>query len=589
MSSILRMKREVVFIMILFSLILIPVINADETTQINNAYSCLNNLINYSTCVGTNMSFEQKTFSLLSVGKCYTEVSQANSSEECWPKNDCGIKSTAQALLSLENYNTNYNTTAGEEWLFSHKIIPEGLQWFLEIESNERTSCTVYYEGNEQGSKITIEENKTISSLETDSCLTIANQDYLLEVSPSCYNMNIDISCDQGFLTTLLFKQEGSTAIHIVDKIHESSAKGLTTEKVNSWCFSDPISNSCDYEGSLWAAEALFYLGQDVTSFLPYLVAFSESNSKYIPESFLYYLTGEYRSELLYSQVRGKYWINSGDEYYDTAVALFPLQYESPLEKQDSKSWLLDVQNEDGCWDNDNLRNTAFILASIWPRSFTYGGSSGSGVVCGDGVVNGTEECDGTNLDGETCLSLGFSNSSGDLGCYSKRTSRECEFDESECVVPSECDPDNDDCPKGYACSTGGQCLKESTSGNYECTRNSDCANSNEECINNICVEKSLDCEDEGYFCMSAISCDGSLLSGYSCNTPYKCCSKKISYGTCSSQDGKICSYDETCDGNEINADGLSLGESCCIGTCKDSSGNNAALCSANSGTCRSS
>lgn len=47
--------------------------------------------------------------------------------------------------------------------------------------------------------------------------------------------------------------------------------------------------------------------------------------------------------------------------------------------------------------------------------------------VCGDGIKNGDEECDGSDLHGMSCASLGFA--SGDLSC-----SASCTLDTSECV-----------------------------------------------------------------------------------------------------------------------------------------------------------
>lgn len=44
---------------------------------------------------------------------------------------------------------------------------------------------------------------------------------------------------------------------------------------------------------------------------------------------------------------------------------------------------------------------------------------------CGNGTIEGTEECDGSNLDGETCESLGYDG--GTLSCS------ECSFDTSQC------------------------------------------------------------------------------------------------------------------------------------------------------------
>ncbi len=53
---------------------------------------------------------------------------------------------------------------------------------------------------------------------------------------------------------------------------------------------------------------------------------------------------------------------------------------------------------------------------------------------CGDGVVQpiAGEECEGADLDGATCVTLGYSQGSGSLGC-----SAGCEFDESACVPMS--------------------------------------------------------------------------------------------------------------------------------------------------------
>ena len=47
--------------------------------------------------------------------------------------------------------------------------------------------------------------------------------------------------------------------------------------------------------------------------------------------------------------------------------------------------------------------------------------------VCGDNITEGGEECDGSALDGQSCITLGFS--SGSLSCDSG-----CAFDTSACV-----------------------------------------------------------------------------------------------------------------------------------------------------------
>jgi hypothetical protein len=55
--------------------------------------------------------------------------------------------------------------------------------------------------------------------------------------------------------------------------------------------------------------------------------------------------------------------------------------------------------------------------------------TTGPAIVCGDNMIEGMEECEGANLDGQTCVSLGFS--SGTLSCVN------CILDKSKCVSES--------------------------------------------------------------------------------------------------------------------------------------------------------
>ncbi len=88
---------------------------------------------------------------------------------------------------------------------------------------------------------------------------------------------------------------------------------------------------------------------------------------------------------------------------------------------------------------NNFLKKILFLLifASILPQlsflhnlfaqqSDTVTGSVKISV-CGDGVVEGPEDCEGEDLNGETCQSLGYE--SGTLQCDIA-----CDFDTSDCV-----------------------------------------------------------------------------------------------------------------------------------------------------------
>jgi hypothetical protein len=537
------MKKGVILLFAVLFISIMPFILADEESQVDDAYICLNEKINSTGCM--NLSFEEQVFSLLAVQKCRNEVAnsnltqiQTNSTLQCWPSQSCSLKSTSQALLGLNA--VNYNTLPGESWLLSRKTNPTGIDWFLEIESSKAVSCDISYSfPNYNSYSVNIGEDKKISS-GAGPCLSLAggNYDsYFLKVSPSCYDMDFDISCSESFITTLLFKKQDSSTspLNVLEAVHGASPGGLTTEKVVSWCFSNP-SGQCDYEGSLWATQALYYLNSanssylnnELSPFLPYLITFSEDNKKFIPESFLYYLTGSFRADLLLRQTGSQYWLGepSGDRYYDTALALLPFQEEEPFEKTNSKNWLLKYQEESGCWDNNNLRNTAFILYSIWPRY-------------------------------------------------------------SNLIPEDDCDANNP-CPSGYNC-VNGNCLVPSNGTDTECDSDFDCS-TGEECVSGLCAETSLACEAEGYFCMSPINCEGNLLPSYTCSGISKCCDAEISYGTCSSQGGDICSADEDCQGGlTASADDLYSGETCCIsgGECVESETPGENSCLSTGGSCR--
>jgi hypothetical protein len=87
---------------------------------------------------------------------------------------------------------------------------------------------------------------------------------------------------------------------------------------------------------------------------------------------------------------------------------------------------------------------------------------------------------------------------------------------------------------------------------------------------------------------MSEINCDGSILSGYDCIAPAKCCNVPASLDSCLDLGGDICSSSEICQGGTIfEASDTSFGESCCIGgSCNVPA--TLTECESNGGSCRS-
>ena len=342
--------------------------SGDNSCKVDKAYSCLNDKIDSKTC--SSLSPDEKVFSLMATGKCINDV--LNDSKY---KSD--LKFTSESLIGL--HNSGSDTQDAQDWIKSQERSSIGLNWFLEIESPQKTTCTIGYSNS---NSVVIDENKKITSLTGGGCLSLAQGNYWLEINPNCYNENFTISCDQQFLTTLLYQKQNSNTVYVSQTTHSSSAQGETTEKVNSLCFKS--GSSCDYEGSLWAALALSTEGKDVNSYLPYLITNAPDNENLLPESFLYQLTGndDFKNTLLSKQINNKWWVSSNDKYYGTALALYPLKYEDSQQKTDSMDWLLnDVQGTDGCWNSGDIKNTAFILASIWPRSFTATGSNASSLI----------------------------------------------------------------------------------------------------------------------------------------------------------------------------------------------------------------
>jgi len=524
-------KRWILLFVGLFLILITPFIfttehDLSEQVKVDRAYQCLENKV-LGNCV--SMSLEEKTFSLLAINQCGDElINESETDRLCWPSGNCGIKETAQAIIALDN--AGLNTDNARNWLLGQGKIPRDVEWFLEVDTLDPTICSVTYSGNTH--LFSILENKKLSN-NAGSCLLRAQEDYWFEISTSCFLEEFEVSCDDTFLSTLLFKKAGSPIIHVSPTTSSASAGKSTFEKIDSSCLGI---NDCDYEGTLWSTIALDSLGEDVSKYLPYIITSAEDNKRLIPEAFLYLLTGDqdYRSQVLQKQKNNKWWSESGDRYYDTAVALLPFQSQNPTEKQNSKNWLLTSQDGAGCWEN-NLRNTAFILSSLWPKNIIIGESH---AVCVDNLCvevpgYGINKCDL----GESCI-VG--------GSHSECSSGMCVtvpgpgFD--ECIFDSECSIVDD----SHADCVGNTCVEVPGPGFNECDfigGSCEVIEGHAECVNEMCVKVDgpgadlcfndgdctgtpLTCEDAGNECMFPSSCDGVIIDelSFSCFAFLDCC-----------------------------------------------------------------
>jgi hypothetical protein len=556
--------------MFMLFLFFVPAVYAAEAQQVEKGYTCLENKINQSKC--SSFSTEEKIFLVLSTGECISELVESNisiSNGMCWQekgKSGCSTKLTAQAVFAL---NEKVDTTQAENWILTQSKIPDGIDWFLEIETLETgvATCTITY--SESTYTVSVGADRKLSfSGAKPSTLVLAQNDYWLKISPSIYNTNLRISCNKNFLTTLLFMSKGSSTVHVSGTVSRVDRGKLTTERVESLCFTEV--GSCNYEASLWAAFSLYTIGgykEDILKFMPYLTTMMDdlANQKYLSESFLYFLTGKFRTELLTKQDAGLYWQESEDRYYDTALALWPLYYEDTDEKTNSISWLLDVQQNTGCWNAGNVRDTAFILYSVWPKDTTPVIPAGE---CDDYLDCWEESCSERSCTGGYCDWEPFGCENNDGCCNSGCTisnDNDCEPGENVCTSDSQCEGDNYDeepyCSDDgdvytqahtFVCSSGvctenvdevrvqrcssseycdlGECIPNGDGEENECGFLNPCPSSDQECIGNVCVDKEepecyIDedclsgeiCIDE--FCESSCDCasDSDCPSDYIC------------------------------------------------------------------------
>lgn len=510
------MKKSVLLLTFFISLVLFAnlVFAANQTVK-ESAIDCLEDKVE-GEC--DSLTTEQKAFSLLSIGECKDELIADSNNEECWPES-CNLRLTALSAFALNKQGENTSKT--KEWLLSQTKTPENLEWFLEIDSNSETlSCKINYNNNSHS--ISIDENKKINQ-DAGNCLSLSTEDYWLEINSNCYDTEFEISCNESFLTTLLFKKQDSSTIHVLEDVHSSSAEGETTEKVKALCFSQ--GTTCDYRGSLWATLVLDYLGEDVSEFLPYLIIGKEEteNQRYLPESFLYFLTGEFNSELLQKQSGDGFWSVSGNKYYDTSLALFPFISESLSQKDKAKSWLKERQGEEGCWNSQDIRDTAFVLYSI------YGGDTGGD----DGEEPGVPDCE-SEAEGYCITSLKCNEAGGEeitakcpgtnICCSEDKTAEDCS------------DKGGEICTSSETCS--GEEVDAENLGN------------NETCCLDSCETQPpelTECEENDGACRYSCKASESESTEYSCEDSEICCVEDES--ECSSDsdcaEGEKCEYGE--------------------------------------------
>lgn len=485
------MKKKVFFILTILLVMSLFFVNSAETDVDTKAAACLQAKIDANKC--SSLSTEEKIFSLLAIGKCRTELQSDSDGNECWPDPSCTIKTTAQAILAMDK--SGASAGAAEDWLLEQVEDFSALDWFLQVDASNTTSCTAEYDGNTYS--FSVNEDKTLSR-NAGSCLTLYG-DYWFRISSSCYDEEFKISCENSFLTSLLYKRTDKSTIYVSGKTNSASGSGSTRETVSSSCFEED--GACDYEGTLWAAIVLKELNYNITSYLPYLISMAEENPQYLPDSFLYKLTGNYKEELLLKQQENKWWSVSGDRFYDTALALLPFQNSDISEKTGAKNWLIEIQDEDGCWQG-NLRNTAFLLYSLWPKT----------VAISDDVDR--NDCTDSGfycLSNSACTSAGGNILSNYTGCFGTNVCCDKQVELQTCSAQS-----------GELCSSDEECV------GGDVVSSSDSNSAKFCCVDGTCKAEETECEINNGYCKTSCG-SGEQIVTYNCNGSGVCCITKES------------------------------------------------------------
>ncbi len=348
---------------------------SDTSGNFESAYTCLKDLVGKTGA--PKLSADEQAFSMLALaydaatqGDLRTAMADSSNENTCWPAGGCRLKETALALIALNHINEATNLI--ENWLLGKTAAPSDLAWYLQIDADEKSSCTIKSSAGTK--KVTVNEDKTISG-GSGTCLKPAYNDFWLEISKECFDEEFEISCDKEFVTSVVYKKKsGSSELpyYISSVTSSAAARGITKEKINSLCFKQLSSSSCDYEGSLWAALALKKTGKDTSAYTPYLTALAPDYQKYLPPAFLFMLKGadEHFTELINEQKTDGYWKTSSAQsqlYYDTALGLLALRGHSAEQADSAINYLLEKQPASGCWNN--IRDTAFILYAAAPKT----------------------------------------------------------------------------------------------------------------------------------------------------------------------------------------------------------------------------
>ena len=531
------MKKSGVFavlFLLFFLLVSLSIATDDDTTtdKIEEGFVCLENKA--GDC--SSLTTQEIVLTILATpdnifDDCVNELKSRQSSDN-WGN----IRDTALAILALKH--AGQNTTSAEEWILEREQIPTELIWYMQQDSNSEVECHIGYQANDY--TIIVGTDKKIDS-SAGSCLTLAQSDFWLQISPDCYEEEFSIECNKDFIANLLYKNKQSSTIYVLEGTESSPAYDSIKLDVRSKCFG---TNSCDYEATAWATLALLKTGHNVEEFIPYVIAMADTNKHYLPEAFIYALTSydDYATQLIANQKLGNYWEAESSAYnrfYDTSLALVTVGSSSSEQIAKARGWLLFSQDSNGCWQN-SVRETAAVL---WALSGRPGRLPTSTTATNTTVTNITAT--NTTVTNITATNTTVTNITATNTTVTNITVNSVTYcsDAGYFCIPSFDCPSSEDVGDNYFCASLSDtcCMTEnimtcSEYGGEECASSKICigherkASDTFKCCTGTCEDRpqETECESMSYVCMDSCMDYQESMSSYSCDGTQVCCRTKV-------------------------------------------------------------
>lgn len=495
------MKKSATFLIIFILLFTTILVHAEdnetitddstEDEKIDAAYECLEDKADDCTSLDT----QEIALTIMAspdniYDDCVDELLERQSNDH-WDT----ILETSLAIIALEH--AGEDTDPAVEWLIEQNQTPTDLIWYLQQDSNDETECHIGYSSEDY--IINIGEDKKIDD-DAGNCLDLAQSSFWLQLDEDCYDETFTIECDQDFIANLIYKNEDSSTIYVLEGTQSAPAYDSIELELNSKCFGD---NACDYESTAWAAVALQETDHDIEAYIPYIIAIADTNEEYLPNAFIYMLTNyeDYATSLIEDQKLGNYWkadSTAYSKYYDTSLALLALTSSSAEQVENAKDWLLFSQGSNGCWQN-TIKDTAITLWALEGKAGQRSSASGTG-----GVTYCTEA-------GFFCIATSECATTEDLG-----DSYFCPSLSNTC-----CQNENLKTCSEYG---GVACASDEV-----CTGNSRSSLDIDECCTGSCQPRptTTECEENYYTCMDTCSEYQEAVSAYACEGTEVCCRTK--------------------------------------------------------------